>query len=177
MKHLRTFESFSGKINEENETIDKQAIETEVQAKFEEASPEEKEQVRAELEAFAKKHGLSFEDLKDTDKVQAALESISESLNEGWFGDKWSQFKNWIGGFLVKVGLVGYASTIIGAATATGIIGEVGMQNPDIQATMGLSVGIAFAISTLAYVLGSSLPGEGKEMAKNIGSGAGAGRR
>jgi hypothetical protein len=177
MKHLRTFESFSVKINEENETIDKQAIETEIQTKFEEVSPEEKEQIKSELEDFASKHGLSFEDLKDADKVQAALERVQESLNEGWFGDKWGQFKNWIGGFLVKVGLIGSAATIIGAATAVGVIGEAGMQNPDIQATMGLSVGIAFAVSILAYTIGASLPGEGKKIASNLGSGASAGRK
>ena len=178
MKHLRTFESFSGKINEENETIEKQAIEAEIKNKVGEASPEEKEEMIAGLEDFASKHGLSLEDLKDASKVQAALEKVQESaLNEGWFGDKWGQFKNWIGGFLVKAGLVGFVATIVGAATAAGVVGEAGMQNPDIQATMGLSVGIAFAISTLTYVLGSALPGEGKEIAKNLGSGAAAGRR
>lgn len=178
MRYLRTFESFSVKINEENETIDKQAIENEIQTKLEESTPEEKEEIKAGLEEFAKKHGLSLEDLKDSSKVQAALEKVQESaLNEGWFGDKLNQFKNWIGGFLIKAGLVGYVATIVGAATATGIIGEAGMQNPDIQATMGLSVGIAFAVSTLAYILGSTLPGEGKEIAKNLGGGAAAGRR
>lgn len=177
MRYLRTFESFSFKINEENETIDKQAIENEIRTKFEESTPEEKEKMRVELENFAKKHGLSLEDLKDASKVQSALEEVKESLNEGFFGDKLAQFKNWIGGFLVKAGLVGYVATIIGAATATGVIGEAGMQNPDIQATMGLSVGIAFAVSSLAYILGSSLPGEGKEIAKNLGGGAAAGRR
>lgn len=177
MKHLRTFESFSYRINEENENIDKKAIESEVQNKFDEATPEEKEKLRAELEDFASKHGLSFEDLKDSDKVQSALEKVKESLNEGFFGDKLSQFKNWIGGFLFKVGLGGMVATIIGTATAAGIVGEYGMQNPQMQSTFGISVGIAFGISALALIIGGTIPGKGKEIAQNMGSGAAAGRR
>jgi hypothetical protein len=177
MRYLRTFESFSVKINEENETIDKQAIENEIQTKFEESTPEEKEKIKAELESFAKKHGLSLEDLKDENKVQAALEKVKESLNEGFFGDKLAQFKNWIGGFLVKAGLVGMAATIIGTATATGIIGEYGMQNPQTQATFGVTVGIALGVSVLALIIGGTIPGKGKEIAQNLGAGAAAGRR
>lgn len=177
MRYLRTFESFSVKINEENETIDKQAIGNEIQTKFEESTPEEKEKIKAELESFAKKHGLSLEDLKDENKVQAALEKVKESLNEGFFGDKLAQFKNWIGGFLFKLGLGGMAATIIGTATAVGMVGEVGMQNPQIQATFGVTVGIAFGISALALIIGGSIPGEGRTMAQNTGAGAAAGRR
>lgn len=177
MKYLKKFESFSGKINEENETIDKQAIESEIQNKFDEATPEQKEKLKSELENFAAKHGLSFEDLKDEAKVQAALKGVKESINEGFFGDKLSQFKNWIGGFLVKVGLVGFAATIVGAGTAAGIVGEIGMQNAQIQSTFGMAVGIAFGVSTLALIVGGLMPGKGRDIAQNLGSGAAAGRR
>lgn len=177
MKYLRKFESFSVKINENEETIDRESIKDEVMKKYEQSTPEEKEQISSDLESFAENHGLTLEDLKDSSKVQAALENIKESLNEGWFGDKWNQFKNWIGGFLVKAGLTGMAATIVGAATASGIIGETAMQKSDIAVPFGITVGVALAISTLAFAIGASLPGEGKEIAKNIGSGAASGRR
>lgn len=174
MKHIKTFESFS---NEDNENIDKNAIQDEIQTKFDECTIEEKEKIKIELEKFASKNGLSFEDLKDVDKVQSVLGNIKESINENWIGDKLSQFKNWIGGFLLKVGLTGFVSTIIGSATATGIIGEVGMQNPETQSTFAFIAGTSFAISALAVIVGGSMPGKGKEMAQNIGSGSAAGRR
>ena len=51
------------------------------------------------------------------------------------------------------------------------------MNNPAIQSQFGIWVGSAFAISTLVYIIGAFLPGEGRDIARNLGTGAAAGRK
>ena len=178
MRYLRTFESFSFNENASVELPEESKVEIEnkVEEEVAKLSPEQIEETKAQLEEFASKNGLTYEDLQDPKKVEAALAKYAET-NESWIGDKLSQLKNWMGGFLVKLGLTGFVSTIVGAATAAGIVGDAGMNNPAIQSQFGIWVGSAFAISTLVYIIGASLPGEGKDIARNLGTGAAAGRK
>ncbi len=178
MRYLKTFESFSFNENASVELPEesKVAIENKVEEEVSKLTPEQMEEAKAQLEEFAAKNGLTFEDLQDPKKVEAVLAKHAPA-NESWLGDKWSQFKNWIGGFLVKLGLTGLVSTIIGASTAVGIVGEAGMRSAETQSQFGIWVGAAFAISTLVYTIGAHLPGEGKKIAQNLGTGAAAGRR
>jgi hypothetical protein len=178
MRYLKTFESFSFNENASVELPEesKVAIENKVEEEVSKLTPEQMEEARIQLEDFAAKNGLTFEDLKDPKKVEAVLAKHAPA-NESWLGDKWNQFKNWIGGFLVKLGFTGLVSTVIGASTAAGIIGDAGMNNPAIQSEFGIWVGASLAISTLVYFIGAHLPGEGKKIAQNIGTGAAAGRK
>lgn len=179
MRYLKTFESYS--INENNSVLPEESkakIEQSVKDEVAKLTPEQIEETKGQLEDFAAKHGLTYDDLQDTEKLAKILEpEVDLPANESWLGDKWKQFKNWIGGFLVKLGLVGFVSTVVGSATAVGIVGEAAMRNPEISAPIGIATGIAFAISTLAYTIGASLPGEGKELARGMGSVAGKSRR
>lgn len=179
MRYLKTFESYS--VNENASVLPEESkakIEQSVQDEVAKLSPEQIEEAKSQLEDFAAKHGLTYEDLKDTEKLASVLEpEVDVPANESWFGDKWKQFKNWIGGFLVKLGLVGFVSTVVGSATAVGIVGEQAMRNPEISGPIGIATGIAFAISTLVYTIGAHLPGEGKEIARGLGDVAGKSRR
>lgn len=182
MKYLKTFESYSVNENAEVLTAEvKSNIENKIKEEVAKLSPAQTEEVKAQLEDFAAEHGLSFEDLKDAEALAKVLtpevEKSDLPANESWLGDRFNQFKKWIGGFLIKLGLVGFASTIIGAATAVSIVGESAMRNPEVSGPIGMGVGIAFAISLLAYSVGATIPGEGREMARNIGSAAGRAKR
>ena len=179
MRYLRTFESFSFNENASVELPEESKVEIEnkIEEEVSKLTPEQIEETKAQLEEFASKNGLTYEDLQDPKKVEAALSKYAETANESWIGDKWSQFKNWIGSFLVKLGLTGFVSTIVGAATAAGIVGEAGMNNPAIQSQFGIWVGASFAISTLVYIIGAHLPGEGRNIARSLGTGAAAGRK
>ncbi len=178
MRYLKTFESYSLNENTSVELPEesKEAIENKIKEEVAKLSPEQLEEVKVQLEEFAAKNGLTAGDLEDPKKIEEIFVKNAQS-NESWLGDKWNQFKNWIGGFLVKLGLTGFVSTVIGATTAAGIVGEAGMNNPAIQSQFGMYVGAAFAISTLVYTIGAYLPGEGKTIARNLGSGAAAGRK
>jgi hypothetical protein len=181
MKYLKTFESYS--VNESAEVLTaevKSNIENKVKEEVAKLTPAQMEEVKAQLEDFAQDHGLSFEDLHDVDALSKVLaEEAKEELpaNESWLSDKFGSFKKWIGGFLVKLGLVGFASTIVGAATAVSIAGESAMRNPEVSGPIGIGILSAFAISTLAYSIGASIPGEGKKIAQELGSAAGRAKR
>ena len=71
MKYIKTFESFSFNENAGDELPSevKDKIESGIQAEVEKLSPEKIEEVRAQLEEFATKHGLTFEDLQDVNKL------------------------------------------------------------------------------------------------------------
>jgi hypothetical protein len=205
MKYLKTFESYSVNENDKKDVDPsyiltpevKSNIENKVQEEFAKLTPDQVEKVEDQLEDFAKKHGLSYEDLQDVDALSAALSDEitksfglfmqmfneeewsddDESTNESWLGDKFNKFKKWIGGFLVKLGLVGFAGTIIGAATAVSVVGESAMKNPEVSGPIAVGILSAFAISTLAYTIGASIPGEGKRIAQDIGSSTGRAMR
>ncbi len=98
MRYLKTFESFSFNENASVELPEesKVAIENKVEEEVSKLTPEQMEEAKAQLEEFAAKNGLTFEDLQDPKKVEAVLAKHAPA-NESWLGDKWSQFKNWIG--------------------------------------------------------------------------------
>lgn len=155
MKYIKTFESFSFNENAGAEISEeaKAKIESEIQMEVEKLSPEKMEEVKAQLEEFAAKHGLTFEDLQDTKKVEEIIMEHSEA-NESWLGDKWNQFKSWIGGFLFKLGIGGFVSTIIGAAVAHGVLEYQGVGEITSGKMIGPYVGVAIGISALAMIVG-----------------------
>jgi hypothetical protein len=182
MKYLKTFESYS--VNENAEVLTpevKSNIENKIKEHVAKLTPAQMAEVKVQLEDFAQEHGLTFADLQDVDKLSKVLapelEAADIPSNESWLGDRFAQFKKWIGGFLVRLGLVGFAGTIIGAATAVSVVGESAMRNPEVSGPIGIGVGIAFAVSLLSYSIGASLPGEGKKMAQDIGSSTGRAMR
>jgi hypothetical protein len=184
MKYLKTFESYS--INESDDKAIltpevKSNIENKVKEEIAKLSPAQMEEVKDQLEDFAKKHGLSYDDLQDVDKLSKVLapelEAADIPSNESWLSDKFASFKKWIGGFLVKLGLIGHASTIIGAATAVTITGEEAMKNPEVSGPIAIGILSAFAISTLLYAIGASIPGKGREIAQQLGRDAGRAMR
>jgi hypothetical protein len=155
MKYIKTFESFSFNENAGAELPEeaKAKIETDITAEVEKLSPEKLEEVKAQLEEFASKHGLTLEDLQDVKKVEAIVMEHAET-NESWLGDKWNQFKSWIGGFLFKLGLGGLVSTIIGAAVASGVLDYQGFSDEAAGKIMGPYVATAFGVSFLAIIVG-----------------------
>lgn len=155
MKYLKTFESFSFNENAGAELPEeaKAKIESEITAEVEKLSPEKIEEVKAQLEEFASKHGLTLEDLQDVKKVEAIVMEHAET-NESWLGDKWNQFKSWIGGFLFKLGLGGFVATIIGAVVGHGVLDYQGVGEITAGKMMGPYVATAFGISMLAMVVG-----------------------
>ncbi len=155
MKYIKTFESFSFNENAGAEISEetKAKIESEIQAEVEKLSPEKVEEVRAQLEEFASKHGLTMEDLQDTKKVEDIVMEHSEA-NESWLGDKWNQFKSWIGGFLFKLGLGGLAATILGTGIAHGVLEYQGVGEITAGKMVGPYAGVAFGISALALIVG-----------------------
>ena len=179
MKYLKTFESYSINESDDKSVLTpevKSNIENKVKEEVAKLSPAQMEEVKAQLEDFAQEHGLSFEDLQDVDALSAVLsEEAKDELpaNESWLGDKFGSFKKWIGGFLVKLGLIGHASTIIGAATVVSVVGEAAMKNPEVSDPIAIGILSAFAISTLVYAIGSSIPGEGKRISQDLGRDAG----
>lgn len=155
MKYIKTFESFSFNENAGAEISEeaKAKIESEIQAEVEKLSPEKIEEVRAQLEDFATKHGLSFEDLQDVKIVEEIVMEHSEA-NESWLGDKWNQFKSWIGGFLFKLGLGGFAATILGSAVAHGVLEYQGVGEVTAGKMVGPYAGVAIGVSALAMIVG-----------------------
>ena len=155
MKYIKTFESFSFNENAGDELPSevKDKIESGIQAEVEKLSPEKIEEVRAQLEEFASKHGLTLEDLQDVKKVEEIVMEHSET-NESWLGDKWNQFKSWIGGFLFKLGIGGFIATIIGTGVAHGILEYQGVGEETAGKMVGPYAGVAIGISFLAILVG-----------------------
>lgn len=154
MKYLKTFESYS--INENNSELPeevKSSIEKEMEEQVSKLSPEKMEELKKELQDFASKHGLSTEDLEDPKRIEEILAIYSET-NESWLGDKWNQFKSWIGGFLFKVGLGGFVSSIIGTCVASGVLDYQGVGEIAAGKMVGPYAAAAFGISALAILIG-----------------------
>lgn len=185
MKYLKTFESYSVNENQGEHVTDlppdvKENIEKKVQEEAAKLTPEQMEEAKVQLEDFAAKHGLTFDELKNNPEKLAAILAKTDlpelPTNEG-IKETFMKIKEKLGGFLIKLGLVGFASTIIGAATATAVVGEAAMRNPEVGGPIGMAVGAAFAVSMLCYIIGASVPGEGRQMAKDIGRNASNARR
>ena len=159
MKYLKTFESYSTNENTPENTPEmteeiKSEIEQKVEDQLSNLSPEELEELNYQLEEFASKHGLSMEDLKDSKKVEEVLKGL-QGTNESWLGDKWNQFKSWIGGFLFKIGLGGFITTILGTAISTGVLTEFyGMTDVGAGKEVGPYALLGFGLSAIAVVVG-----------------------
>ncbi len=163
MKHIKTFESF--KINETSVVDPK--LKQNIEDKIESLSPEEHAQLVQQLRDFQRKHNLSDEDMKNAEKVQAALTKstlddelgqIKEGINIQGIKSWWSRTKNKVFNFLTKFGLGGLVLSIIdiaiGAEMQSHTVDTAGAEqivDPNTAVVIG---GIAAAVSIASIVIG-----------------------
>lgn len=163
MKHIKTFESF--KINEASVVDPK--LEQDIEDKIKSLSPGERAKLTQELSDFQRKHGLSDEDMKNAEKVQAALTKstlddelgqIQEGISIQGIKDWWSRTKNKVFSILSKFGLGGVVASIItiaiGAEMQSHAVDTAGAEqilDPNTAVVIG---GIAAAVSIASIIIG-----------------------
>lgn len=162
MKHIKTFESF--KINE---SVVDPKLEQDIEDKIKSLRPGERAKLTQELSDFQRKHGLSDEDMKNAEKVQAALTKstlddelgqIQEGISIQGIKDWWSRTKNKVFSILSKFGLGGVVASIItiaiGAEMQSHELATAGAEqilDPNTAVVIG---GIAAAVSIASIIIG-----------------------